>query len=38
MNDTPKKGWLSRLSEGLSRSSKQMTEQVVVAFFKEPLS
>ena len=29
MNDAPKKGWLSRLSEGLSRSSKQMTEQVV---------
>jgi fused signal recognition particle receptor len=38
MNDTPKKGWLSRLSEGLSRSSKQMTEQVVGAFVKEPLS
>lgn len=38
MNDTPKRGWLSRLSEGLSRSSKQMTEQVVGAFVKEPLS
>ncbi|MFN3558389.1 MAG: signal recognition particle-docking protein FtsY [Brevundimonas sp.] len=38
MNDTPKKGWLSRLSEGLSRSSKQMTDQVVAAFVKEPLS
>ncbi|PZO05053.1 MAG: signal recognition particle-docking protein FtsY [Alphaproteobacteria bacterium] len=38
MNDTPKKGWLSRLSEGLSRSSKQMTEQVVASFVKEPLS
>ncbi|MDP2117553.1 MAG: signal recognition particle-docking protein FtsY [Brevundimonas sp.] len=38
MNDTPKKGWLSRLSEGLSRSSKQMTEQVVATFVKEPLS
>ena len=38
MNDAPKKGWLSRLSEGLSRSSKQMTEQVVAAFVKEPLS
>jgi fused signal recognition particle receptor len=38
MNDTPKKGWFSRLSEGLSRSSKQMTEQVVATFVKEPLS
>lgn len=38
MNDTPKKGWFSRLSEGLSRSSKQMTEQVVASFVKEPLS
>ena len=38
MNDTPKKGWLSRLSEGLSRSSKQMTDQVVASFVKEPLS
>lgn len=38
MNDAPKKGWFSRLTEGLSRSSKQMTEQVVAAFVKEPLS
>lgn len=38
MNDAPKKGWLSRLTEGLSRSSKQMTEQVVAAFVREPLS
>ena len=38
MNDAPKKGWFSRLSEGLSRSSKQMTEQVVATFVKEPLS
>ena len=38
MNDTPKRGWLSRLSEGLSRSSKQMSEQVVATFVKEPLS
>ena len=38
MTDTPKKGWFSRLTEGLSRSSKQMTEQVVSAFVKEPLS
>ena len=38
MNDTPKKGWLSRLSEGLGRSSKQMTEQVVSTFIREPLS
>ncbi|HEY0928061.1 signal recognition particle-docking protein FtsY [Brevundimonas sp.] len=38
MTDTPKKGWFSRLTEGLSRSSKQMTEQVVATFVKEPLS
>jgi len=38
MTDAPKKGWFSRLSEGLSRSSKQMTEQVVATFVKEPLS
>ncbi|MFC0634145.1 signal recognition particle-docking protein FtsY [Brevundimonas balnearis] len=38
MTDAPKKGWFSRLTEGLSRSSKQMTEQVVSAFVKEPLS
>jgi fused signal recognition particle receptor len=37
MTDTPKKGWFQRLSEGLSRSSKQMTEQVVATFVKEPL-
>ncbi len=38
MNETPKKGWFSRLTEGLSRSSKQMTDQVVSAFVREPLS
>lgn len=38
MTDTGKKGWFQRLSEGLSRSSKQMTDQVVSAFVKEPLS
>ncbi len=38
MTDTGKKGWFSRLTEGLSRSSKQMTDQVVAAFVKEPLS
>jgi len=38
MTDAPKKGWFQRLSEGLSRSSKQMTEQVVSTFVKEPLS
>lgn len=38
MTDTPKKGWFQRLSQGLSRSSKQMTDQVVSAFVKEPLS
>ena len=37
MNDKPKKGWFQRLSEGLSRSSKQMTDQVVSSFTKEPL-
>jgi fused signal recognition particle receptor len=38
MSDTPKKGWFQRLSAGLSRSSKQMTDQVVSTFVKEPLS
>ena len=38
MTDAPKKGWFSRLTEGLSRSSKQMTDTVVAAFVKEPLS
>src|ERR1700710_1117735 len=34
----PKRGWLSRLTEGLSRSSKQMGEQIATAFVaKEPL-
>ena len=38
MPESPKKtGWLSRLTEGLSRSSKQMTEQVVSVFAKTPL-
>ncbi|RZJ47262.1 MAG: signal recognition particle-docking protein FtsY [Brevundimonas sp.] len=38
MTDASKKGWFSRLTEGLSRSSKQMTDQVVATFVKEPLS
>lgn len=38
MTDTAKKGWFSRLTEGLSRSSKQMTDTVVSSFVKEPLS
>ncbi|PZU56578.1 MAG: signal recognition particle-docking protein FtsY [Brevundimonas sp.] len=38
MTDTPKKGWFQRLSQGLSRSSRQMTDQVVATFVKEPLS
>lgn len=38
MTDTPKKGWFQRLSAGLARSSQQMTETVVSAFVKEPLS
>ena len=33
----PKKGWFQRLTAGLSRSSKQMTEQVVSTFTKQPL-
>jgi fused signal recognition particle receptor len=33
----PKKGWFKRLADGLSRSSKQMTEQVVSTFVKKPL-
>ena len=38
MPESPKKtGGLSRLTEGLSRSSKQMTEQVVSVFAKTPL-
>ena len=38
MTDAPKKGWFQRLSAGLARSSQQMTETVVGAFVKEPLS
>jgi fused signal recognition particle receptor len=33
----PKKGWLQRLSEGLSRTSRQMTEQVAGVVTKRPL-
>ena len=33
-----KKGWFQRLTDGLSRSSKQMGEQVVATFTKEPLT
>jgi len=33
----PKKGWFARLTEGLSRSSKTMTEQVVGAFTGKPI-
>jgi fused signal recognition particle receptor len=33
----PKKGWFQRLTQGLSRSSKQMTEQLTSAFVKAPL-
>jgi fused signal recognition particle receptor len=33
----PKKGWFARLTEGLSRSSKTMTEQVVDVFAKKPI-
>ena len=38
MTDAPKKpGWFRRLTEGLSRSSRQMSEQVVSVFAKKPL-
>jgi fused signal recognition particle receptor len=33
----PKKGWFQRLTEGLSRSSQQMTEQVTAVLTKKPL-
>jgi fused signal recognition particle receptor len=33
----PKKGWLQRLTDGLSRSSRQMTDQVASVFVKRPL-
>ena len=34
----PKRGWLSRLTDGLTRSSKQVTEQITQVFVaKEPL-
>lgn len=33
----PKKGWFQRLTAGLSRSSKQMTEQLTGALTKAPL-
>ena len=38
MNDAPQtKGWLSRLTQGLSRSSKQLTDSVVSVVAKKPL-
>jgi fused signal recognition particle receptor len=38
MTDAPKKtGWLQRLTEGLTRSSKQLTETVVSAVARKPL-
>jgi len=38
MSDAPqKKGWLSRLTEGLSRSSKQLADSVVSVVAKKPL-
>jgi len=38
MTDAPKKtGWFQRLTEGLTRSSKQLTETVVSAVAKKPL-
>ncbi|HYE41893.1 MAG TPA: signal recognition particle-docking protein FtsY [Caulobacteraceae bacterium] len=32
-----KKGWFQRLTQGLTKSSQQMTEQVVSTFVKQPL-
>ena len=38
MSDAPKKpNWFQRLTEGLQRSSRQMSEQVVSTFVKRPL-
>ncbi len=38
MTDEAKKpGWFKRLTDGLSRSSRQMTEQVVSTFVRKPL-
>src|SRR3954452_2196999 len=37
MADEKKGGWIKRLTEGLSRSSKQMTEQVTAVFTKVEL-
>jgi fused signal recognition particle receptor len=38
MSDQAKKpGWFSRLTQGLSRSTRQMTEQVTTVFTKAPL-
>ena len=34
----PKTGWFKRLADGLSRSSKAMTEQVSATFTKQPLT
>ena len=36
-DDGKKSGWFRRLTEGLSRSSRQMTEQMVSVFAKKPL-
>ena len=33
----PKKGWFARLTEGLSRSSQAMTEQVTAVLTRKPL-
>ena len=36
-SDEPKKGWFKRLADGLTRSTRQITEQVVAAIVKRPL-
>ena len=33
----PKKGWFQRLTEGLSRTSQQMSEQVTAVLTRKPL-
>src|SRR5689334_8295304 len=37
MADDKKKGWFSRLTEGLTRSSKQITESIVSVVAKKPI-
>lgn len=36
-SSAPKRGWLQRLTDGLSRSSRQLSDQVVSTFVRRPL-